>query len=142
MIKKDWGIQSVDGRDGFMKPNSNTSWHMHGKKTRIHATGILYVASLDSSEDLVVRVVPAGGLSVEADTLHCLFTCQGEAIFKESGTDITKDIDRMPNVPEWLHAVINGVRGMYSCRTLVPTERQVTQSVSQITNDADVTTSK
>lgn len=141
MIKKDWGVQTDDGREGVMNPNSNTSWHLHSKKTRIHATGILYVVSLDESDDLVVRVVPAGGLSIEADTLHCLFTCQMEAIFKESGTDIRNDIDRMPTVPEWLHAVINGVRGMYSCR-LLPTERRGDQAVSQITNDADVTTSK
>lgn len=141
MIKKPWGVQTDDGREGMMNPNQKTSWHLHEKRTRVFACGLLYV--IEKIEcDIRVRFVPAGGLTIEEMVPHCLFSCGEMVTFNESGTDIAKDIERLP-WPKWCDKIISGIRDSHMPDLPeIPTEGYGKRDVSQITNDADVTTSK
>lgn len=145
MIKKPWGAQSDDGREGMMMPNQRTSWHKHSKRTRLFAEGLMY-ALVQQGPDLIVRAIPSGGVSIEGDCPHCLFSCGDPVTFKESGTEIITDITRLP-WPNWADKIISGVRDSHRpidppdgyLERDVPIEGYGRREVHGVTNASDVT---
>jgi hypothetical protein len=161
MIKKPWGAQSDDGREGMMLPNQKTSWHKHSKRTRLFAEGLMY-ALVQVGGGLIVRLIPSGGLSIDEDCPHCLFSCGESVMFRESGTEISKDITRLP-WPNWADKIISGVRDSHrgnvedalTFQTMggpvtfigdelkeLPIEGYGRRDVHGVTNNSDVTTLK
>ena len=145
MIKKPWGVQTDDGREGMMNPNQKTSWHKHSKDTRVKVSGLMYV--IVGGEGIEVhKLFGDVAVTIVADTPHCLFTCGEVVTFKESGTEIATDIERLP-WPAWLDEIIAGVRNSHRPAGVdlppIPIEGYGRRDgVSQVTNEADVTTSK
>jgi hypothetical protein len=146
VIKKPWGAQSDDGREGYMEPNKHTSWHYHEKDTRVWATGLMYCIEQTPAGDIHVRSIPPGGLTIPGENRHVLFSCGETAMFKEKGTNIVEDITRLP-WPNWADKIIGGVRDSHRGEIAfevhlpdVPTEGYGRREVSGVTNSADVTT--